>query len=332
MNFKRYPHIEKFGHIEVEGIDIGQVHIFPKIDGTNASLWLDQYKRILAGSRKRELSEDADNAGFYNWILLDETGESDPYIRFLEENPHLRLYGEWLVPHTFKGYRDEAWHKFYVFDIYDHNTNKFLHYIDIVTLASKYKFTYIPVLAIIDDPTEKQLIGCMNSNTYLCKDAPGNIGEGIVLKRYDFVNKFNNTTWAKMVRAEFKDRHLHEMPPKLTHGALTVERDTINKYVTEAFVKKERAKIELSLWNAYTASLPEAEAIEACFHRENQDRWLASRECRKVLIPRLLQTVFYELIKEHAWDFGGKPKTTVDFKKLNVMVIQKVKEFNKDLF
>jgi hypothetical protein len=66
MEFKKYMHLERFGTSEVEGIEIGTTYVFPKLDGTNASVWFEDGK-IKAGSRNRELSFDNDNAGFYKW-------------------------------------------------------------------------------------------------------------------------------------------------------------------------------------------------------------------------------------------------------------------------
>ena len=37
--FVKYQHIERFGTQETEGIENGTCYVFPKIDGTNASLW-----------------------------------------------------------------------------------------------------------------------------------------------------------------------------------------------------------------------------------------------------------------------------------------------------
>ena len=67
MKFRKYQHIERFGTDEVLGIDDGLNYIFPKIDGTNSSVWLDEGV-ITAGSRNRELTLDKDNAGFCAWV------------------------------------------------------------------------------------------------------------------------------------------------------------------------------------------------------------------------------------------------------------------------
>lgn len=41
MEFLRYPSLSKIGNVEVENIEVGTCHIMPKIDGTNASIWMD---------------------------------------------------------------------------------------------------------------------------------------------------------------------------------------------------------------------------------------------------------------------------------------------------
>jgi hypothetical protein len=35
-------HIEKFGNTGVEGIELGECYVFPKLDGTNSSLWFQE--------------------------------------------------------------------------------------------------------------------------------------------------------------------------------------------------------------------------------------------------------------------------------------------------
>ena len=66
--FVEYQHVAKLGTTEVEGIENGTCYVFPKIDGTNASIWYDG--KVRFGSRKRELSLDFDNAGFMAWGLV----------------------------------------------------------------------------------------------------------------------------------------------------------------------------------------------------------------------------------------------------------------------
>jgi hypothetical protein len=53
-------------------IESGECYIFPKIDGTNVSVWLDENGELQAGSRKRHLTVDNDIAEFSkNHCLLN---------------------------------------------------------------------------------------------------------------------------------------------------------------------------------------------------------------------------------------------------------------------
>lgn len=69
MEFTKYMHLERIGTSEVEGIEDGLTYVFPKLDGTNASVWLNEEGEVQAGSRNRHLSIGADNAGFLAWVL-----------------------------------------------------------------------------------------------------------------------------------------------------------------------------------------------------------------------------------------------------------------------
>ena len=110
--FVKYMHLERYGNEEVDGIEQGTTYVFPKLDGTNAQVWVDPEGNLKAGSRNRQLQLDNDNAGFYNAMIKD-----DKVLSLFEGFPELRLYGEWLVPHSLKTYRDDAWRKFYIFDV-----------------------------------------------------------------------------------------------------------------------------------------------------------------------------------------------------------------------
>ena len=61
MQFKKYQHVERFGTDKVDGIENGECYIFPKIDETNCSVWLDNEGNIKAGSRNNELTLEFDN-------------------------------------------------------------------------------------------------------------------------------------------------------------------------------------------------------------------------------------------------------------------------------
>jgi hypothetical protein len=290
MEFKKYQHIEKFGSEETEDINKGTCHIFPKIDGTNAQLWMDE--GLHAGSRKRELSIDSDNAGFYEWAQKQEN-----IIKFFSAHPNLRLMGEWLVPHSLKTYKDDAWRKFYVFDVM--NGDDYLSYDEYKPILEKFNIEYIPLLAKIENPTHEELVELLDKNTYLIEEGKG-VGEGIVIKNYAYKNKFGRTTWAKIVKSDFRNIK----KSNLKHGNdRIIEKEIVEKYINETLVQKEYAKIT------------------------NETGWSSK------MIPRLLNTVYYCLIKEESWDFVKEYKNPViDFKKLNFYSNERVKEIIPQLF
>jgi hypothetical protein len=289
-------HVERFGTTEVKNIEFGTCHVFPKIDGTNSSVWLDN-ETIKAGSRNRELSLDNDNQGFYQYIL-----EQENIKKLLIDHPNIRLYGEWLVPHTLRTYRKETWRRFYVFDV--EQDDKFMKYEDYVQLLEQYDIEYIPAIAIINNPTRENLTAKLQGNTFLIQDGSG-VGEGIVIKNYNFINRYGRQTWAKIVATEFKDSHVKNMPPKPTQGTSNIEQKIANEFVTSTIVDKAYANIM----------------------NETDNEWSSQ------YINRLLNTVFYDLIKEESWIFLKKHKfPIINFKTLQQHTIQKVKELKPELF
>lgn len=293
MGFKKYQHIERFGTTEVEGIQNGKCYIFPKIDGTNASLWWSN--GLKAGSRNRELSIDNDNAGFYKWALGQEH-----IVQFLKSHPEVRLYGEWLVPHTLKTYNDNAWMNFYVFDVMV--GDEYADYTKYSELLQQHNIEYIPPICIINNPSYERLIGLLEQNDYLVKDGNG-IGEGIVIKNYDYKNKYGRVVWAKIVSNEFKGKHKKAMPNEIKEKNL-VEKDIVDKYITRSLLDKEQSKIENEM-NGWSSKY----------------------------IPRLINVVFYNLIREESWNFVKEFKNpTIDFKRLSFFTTSKIKELKPDVF
>jgi len=295
MTFKKYMHIERFGNDEVQGIELGNCYVFPKLDGTNASVWND--KEIKAGSRNRELSLDNDNAGFCLWV------NNFKGISIFADCPFWRIYGEWLVPHSLKTYEESAWRKFYVFDVWDDITEKYLQYEEYQPFLEKHNFDYIPPISIIKNASYENLLVELKNNKFLIRDGDG-YGEGIVIKNYNYQNRFGRTIWAKMVTNSFKERHIQEMGPPNKKFKELVEQEICDKFISDHLVNKVYAKIvnEKKGWNSR-------------------------------YIPFLLQTVYYDLINEETWNFVKKMKNpTINFKTLNTLCIMKTKELKPELF
>lgn len=301
MEFRKYQHVERFGTSEVENIEIGTCYVFPKIDGTNSSVWLGDDGMIHAGSRNRELTFEKDNAGFYAAISKDER-----VMAYLQEHPTHRLFGEWLVPHSLKTYRDDAWRRFYVFDVCvdaDNETGlEYLPYEVYQPLVAEFGLDYLAPIRIVKNGCLDDFIKCVNENNFLIADGNG-VGEGVVIKNYDFYNRYRRQTWAKIVTSEFREKHHKEMGAPVSANRL-VEEDIVDKFVTRAFVEKEYAKI-----------------VNA------NDGWTSK------MIPQLLSRVFHELITEEIWNILKAFKNpTINFKALNTMTIAQIKRIMPEIF
>jgi len=170
-------------------------------------------------------------------------------------------------------------------------------------LLEEFSIDYIPLLAEVRNGSFEQFVDLLSKNTFLVKDGLG-VGEGIVIKNYSYKNRFGRTTWAKMVRAEFKEIHSKTMGAPIIQGERMVEESIVEKYCTTALIEKEFAKIQTE-----------------------EGGW-SSR-----YIPRLLSQVFYSLVTEESWNIVKEYKMPIlNYKTLNALVIGKIKAEKKEIF
>ena len=288
--FREYMHVERFGNDEVQGIEFGECYVFPKIDGTNASVWVDENYNIRAGSRKREITPDNDNAGFAKFALNDAR-----IIGFLSEYPGFRLYGEWLVPHTLKTYNKDAWRKFYVFDVFNHYLGSYVPYGEYKEYLDKHDIDYIPAYSTMKNATYDHFLIELNKNDFLVSEG---VGEGIVIKNYNYKNKYGRTTWAKLVTSTFKETHKRVMGPDEKRFSDLIEEKIVDEFLKQDIVEKVYAKIS-----------------------NDEQGWNSK------YIPRLLGTVYHDFVTEELWQGLKKHKNpTINFKTLNSLIVNKTKE------
>lgn len=294
-DFKKYMHLERFGTAEVEGIEFGKTYVFPKLDGTNGSIWLSDDGEVIAGSRNRDLSQGDDNAGFYEWVKAQSN-----IAQYLRKHPDHTLYGEWLVPHSLKTYRDDAWRNFYVFDVI--SGESFIPYEEYKGGLERHDISFLPPIAIVRNGNEVSYQKCLEKNVFLIKDGEG-VGEGVVIKNYDYVNRYGRVVWAKIVTNSFKEKHHAAMGAPLV-GKQIVEEKIIEKFVTAHLVQKVHAKI-----------------VNEC------DGWSSK------FIPRLLSTVWHDLITEEIWQVIKEHRNPkIDFGVLMRLSHARVKQVMPELF
>lgn len=291
--FQRYPSLKRPGTAEVAGLEEGEVYAFPKLDGANASVWLStDGESIVTGSRNRICTVDSDNQGFAAYIQGERR---EKLLPVLKQNPTWIIYGEWLVPHTIKTYRPEAWRRFWIFDVWD--GEQFLHWDDYSTQLPGLDL--IQPMAILKRPNADQVANLLERNTYLLQD--GSLGEGVVLKNYDWTNRFGSVTWQKVVRNQFKEENQREFGVQVIGAAHEHETEIAERYVTSGRLEKILERLGTGMERA-----------------------------RK--IPALLSSAFHDVVTEEIYGFvkSTKPMPTINFKLLHRRIVEKVKQINPE--
>lgn len=291
--FHRYQHVCRMGTVETEGILNGNVYVFPKIDGTNSQIWYNG-QHLHCGSRNKELeSEKADSTGFCRFLYHPDNHAK--FTRFFESHPNWRLYGEFLIPHSIRNYKKDAWTKFYVFDVVEtvEGIPTYIPYENYKIELEKFEIDYIPLVAKLESPDQSEIEKLLEVDKFLLEE--GTFGEGLVIKNYEYRNPYGRITWGKIIHKEFNNRPIKK---RVVGEQIPVEEAIVEKYLTESFIRKEYEKI---------------------FVDEKLDD--------RVGIPKLLNIAFSELLSEEINNIVKHFKRpTINFALLNKLCVAKIKE------
>jgi len=294
------------GHIDsddCEGLIAGKCYIFPKMDGGNASVYVED-----GGIRCATRNQPVDSNNPIYKHVISQKGIVD----LLTDHPEVRLYGEWMVPHTVKTYTNDVWNRLFVFDvcvdgkIFDdvgsgvHDEGHFhLPYDVYAPVLERYGVNYIKPLEVIDFPTFDRLheIADKANDAYIMPNL--GCGEGIVIKRYDFVNQRGETVWGKVLNSVFTQNRISRL--SFDPSGASVEQRIANRVVTPLLVDKE-------------------------IHKFEADRGPINPSAA-------LNIVWYCVVTEYMWDEIRRNKEPIiDFKKLKKTVFAKVREIRPELF
>lgn len=296
MKFRVYDKIHRLGKEETDGILDGLCYIQEKVDGANTSVWLDDFGEIRCGSRTQDVTEGSFN-GFVEYVKNHEGIKTA-----LKENPNCRLYLEWLVRHTIP-YKETCYRKAYLFDVdvyIGNEEGEFMHEFmtvpDVYTFAEKYNIEVVPFITSLENPTLEQI------TEHVGKSSFGDRGEGVVIKRPEFRNKFGDRCYAKVVTESFKEDNALVFGGNNKHSDTYWEVYVVQKYITLARVQKIMNKIE-----------PE---LNERFDMKH--------------IPRIMGTVYHDMITEEAWDIVNKV-AALDFKILQRIAYKKIKQIYVDI-
>lgn len=243
--FKSFLHVERLDDPEVDGLLNGDCYIFPKMDGTNASIWYNENENIIeCGSRIRKISPSKDNAGFADWVYNSTDDEIVKIRTFLKDHENLVLYGEWGCGRiaAIKDYDSGTASVFWIFAAYDDSAQRYLPYTDYFTLLNGYDLEdyLIPTIGILKNPTIDQIDKLAQSNKFRLKNT-NHPGEGVVIYNYDYINPFGRFAVGKYVLDSYVAGKRKSQKKVEFDGSH--EQYFVDKYVTDVELSKAREKI-----------------------------------------------------------------------------------------
>lgn len=233
MEFKKYPKI--YGLMNSDWTERDETKwilnwycfVQEKIDWANLSVWVNNWE-IRVGSRNQDVTTQS-----FRWAVEYITNHKGIKTLLDTLEWDIRLYWEWLVPHTITNYNPEAYNHFYMFDI---EVDDCLLDTDRVTeLAEDYWIRYPKIIYSWENITMEQL----NNALLFCSIWTD--GEWIVIKNKDYVNEWGENHYAKIVSERFKEDNWVIF---WNHSKWDNELKICNKYCTLWRVRKIINKIE----------------------------------------------------------------------------------------
>lgn len=308
MEFKQYLHVERLSSSAVDGILNGHVYVTPKLDGANSCFWFDGDAVVFrCGSRTREVSTSDDSANFARFVNESMDDYMIEMRAVATQHPNLVFYGEWLGGVSFDGIsrmkfigsiKDYMKGGFFLFDIFDSETLSYVSRDD----ALWNEFTHghvVPILAEFDSPSVEDIAAVVESNHFNLP--PNVVGEGVVIKNYDYHDVYGNFQEAKIVRSEYKE---HKSRPKKTYSASECVTEFLDAYDTAAFLDKCANKV---------CQVCEAASFDVC---------------NKKMMGMMMTLSFNDLVSENIIDYVKRHKAaTIDFGALRASHNVRVRTF-----
>ncbi|ODP28231.1 hypothetical protein PTI45_02388 [Paenibacillus nuruki] len=218
---KKYMSVVRLGHKTTENVlQLGDpIIIQEKLDGANGSFKLEEGK-IVAFSRNEQLTEQNNLQGFYEWT---QTLDAD----LLRSD--VVYFGEWLTKHKIN-YGDLT-KQFFLFDLYDVEKEKYIHFTEVKKEAERLELRLIPVFY------EGEYQSLEHLESFIGQTALGvKKGEGIVVKNVDYQDVYGNQLFVKLVIDAFKEVQRIKKPKDPNFQSAEIE--AVKSVLTTARVEK----------------------------------------------------------------------------------------------
>ena len=225
--------MEKFHKIKNRGFNLNKYTnkgfvVQEKLDGSNGSFTFNDGK-LEVFSRRTKLDPENNLNGFYQYVhnfydgLLNIEREE---FKILLDN-HI-LFGEWLVPHKVC-YAEYYLKDFYLFDIYEKDTKRYISYDGVKDIAEKFGFRTPEVFLYAspeDVPTlnEEGIVKLAGKSNM---SSPKDTGEGIVIKYLD--GKEEHEDYYKIVTDKFRELMNQKTTNKVNKNTSSVADHAITK-------------------------------------------------------------------------------------------------------
>lgn len=217
-----------------------EISISEKIDGSNASITYDaEIGDVRAFSHRQELSDKNTLNGFYEFA---HTIDPTPF----KENPNFVVFGEWTGIRNKIIYNDEAKRKWYVFDVYNSETESWYDRKFVEAFAKKYGFNYVHELYHGPFISWDHCREFMNSPFY------GTRQEGVVVSNTSEIERQKNGEGSrypfilKLVNIDFKESMVKapkEIDPE-KESAKARAAELMSQIVTPSRVEKILIKLQ----------------------------------------------------------------------------------------
>jgi len=228
----------EFGLANVAGFEVGDhIIVQEKVDGANSSFAYNvEEKKLDIFSPNKKLDENNTFNGFWDWA---QTLDAEKFAKY----PNYKFYGEWLVQHTIS-YKWDAYKKFYFYDVWDKETEKYLPQSEVKRLAEELGLNYVKTF--YDGP----FISWDHCRSFAGRsDIAEELGEGVVIKNQSKLNNPDETTpfVLKIVTERFseikRENHRIKIEDPQKTEARAKSKAIVDQIVTENRIRKDLYKM-----------------------------------------------------------------------------------------
>lgn len=218
---KKYMSVVRLGHKTTENVlqPGDPIIIQEKLDGANGSFKLEEGE-IVAFSRNERLTEQNNLQGFYEWTQTLDANQLRSDVVY---------FGEWLTKHKIN-YGDLT-KQFFLFDLYDIEKEKYIHFTEVKKEAERLGLNMIPVFY------EGEYQSLEHLESFIGQTALGvKKGEGIIVKNVDYQDVYGKQLFVKLVIDAFKEVQRIKKPKDPNFQSAEIE--AVQSVLTRARVEK----------------------------------------------------------------------------------------------